>query len=65
MFTTEEQLENLNYKMDRLYPPKKHITTAPTHTPRNFYEQIEVYDDGVNFRIYVYVNGTWRYAALT
>lgn len=44
---------------------KKHIDTAPTFTPKNFFEQIQFYDDGVNRRIYVYVNGTWRYVALT
>ena len=44
---------------------KKHITAAPTHIPRNFFESIEFYDDTTNFRIYLYINGTWRYVALT
>ena len=44
---------------------KKYRTTAPTHTPKNFYEQIEFFDDSVNIRIYVYVNGSWRYVGLT
>lgn len=44
---------------------KRHVTTAPTATPQNFVDQFVFYDDGVNLRLYVYVNGTWRYTALT
>jgi len=40
-----------------LLNPKKHVTSAPTHTPRNFYEQIVFYDDTTNQRIYIYLNG--------
>lgn len=44
---------------------KKHIDTAPTFTPKNFFEQIQFYDDGATRRIYLYINGDWRYVALT
>lgn len=44
---------------------KPHIDTAPTFTPKNFFEQIQFYDDGANYRIYIYINGDWRYVALT
>lgn len=44
---------------------KKHRTTAPTYTPKSFIEQISLYDDGVNYRLYLYVNGSWRYVSLT
>ena len=44
---------------------KAHVDVAPTFTPKNFYEQIQFYDDGATRRIYIYINGDWRYVALT
>lgn len=44
---------------------KKHLTTAPTSTPKNFLDQIQFYDDGTNRRVYFYVNKTWHFATLT
>lgn len=44
---------------------KQPLATAPANSPKNFLQQIEFYDDGVNFRLYLYVNNTWRYCALT
>lgn len=41
------------------------ISTAPTFTPRSFAEQIQFYENGATYRLYVYVNATWRYVALT
>lgn len=44
---------------------KKTLDTAPTFTPKNFYEQIQFYENGATYRIYIHMNGTWRYVALT
>lgn len=44
---------------------KKHLDTAPTLTPKNFYDQIQFYDTGGVRRLYLYINGTWRYVVLT
>lgn len=44
---------------------KKTIDTAPTLTPKNFFEQIQFYENGATYRIYIHMNGTWRYVALT
>lgn len=44
---------------------KKHLDTAPTFTPKNFYEQIQFYDTGGVRRLYLYINGDWRYVVLT
>lgn len=44
---------------------KKSIDTAPTFTPKNFFEQIQFYDNAGTYRVYLYVNGDWRYVALT
>ena len=44
---------------------KRPLSAAPTRTPKNLIEQFELYESGVTRRLYVYVNGTWRYVALT
>lgn len=44
---------------------KRAVATAPTLTPKNFYEQIQFYESGGTRRIYIWVEGTWRYVALT
>jgi len=44
---------------------KKHTATVPTYSPKNFNEQIVFYDDDTNFRLYLWINGTWRYITLT
>jgi hypothetical protein len=47
------------------------VTTAPTHTPRHFYEQFKIYYDDVDTpstrRLYIYSNKAqeWSYIALT
>lgn len=48
-----------------LKTPKQHLVVAPDFVPRTFVDQIQVYDDGTNRRIYIYVNKTWRYVNLT
>jgi hypothetical protein len=44
---------------------KYHLTAAPTFTPKNFLEQIQFYDTGGVRRLYLYINGNWRYITLT
>lgn len=43
------------------------VSTAPTHIPKKFSEQILIYRSGATIRLYVYdtVNNAWRYTALT
>ena len=67
MDTNRKDQFNLNELslIDILSRVKKHITTAPTHNPRTFYEMVEFYDDGSNQRMYFYVNGNWKYTNLT
>ena len=63
--TIEEALSPYIAFLEAMKTTKAHLDTAPTFTPKNFYEQIQFYDDGVNRRIYLYINGDWRYVALT
>jgi hypothetical protein len=51
--------------LETMIRPKRHLTAAPTFKPKNFAEQIQFYDDATNRRIYLYINGSWRYVALT
>lgn len=48
-----------------LLSPKQYLIAAPNFVPRNFLEAIQLMDDGVNRRVYFYMNGSWRYTALT
>lgn len=64
--------ENQTQDLDDFLPllfllryPRRHLTAAPTFTPKNFLEQIQSFDDGTNRRLYLYINKTWRYVALT
>lgn len=55
----------LAYILEGLKVTHKPIATAPVFTPRNFSEQIQIYENGATVRLYIYVNQTWRYVALT
>lgn len=44
---------------------KRPLELAPTNTPKNLLEQFELFDDGVDQRVYFWLGGTWYYAALT
>lgn len=43
---------------------KKVITVAPTHTPRNLWEQFEILSDG-NLKLCVHCGTTWATVNLT
>lgn len=43
----------------------KHGSSAPTYNPTTFFEQFYLYESGSTYRLYVYLNGTWRYVDLT
>lgn len=44
---------------------KRPVSSAPSTTPRTFFEQIQYYENGSTRRLYIYISGTWRYVALT
>jgi hypothetical protein len=60
-FKPEDYISILN----ALRNVKKHITVAPTATPKTFFDQIQFLDDGVDLQVWIWVNGTWRYVDLT
>ena len=40
------------------------LATVPTFI-QNLLDQIQFYESGATRRLYIYMNGTWRYVALT
>jgi hypothetical protein len=44
---------------------KKPIDYFPTTTPKTFLDAIQIYEVGGTHRLYIFVNATWRYVALT
>lgn len=61
----KDQFDNLKKKFDKEYKPRTSTNSVPTYTPKNFFEQFVLYDDGTNQRLYVYINGGWMYASLS
>lgn len=39
------------------------VSVAPTHTPRNFFDQFKIYSNSTTYRFYWYdtTNQAWRY----
>lgn len=60
-FNAEEYIVVLK----KLRAPIPHITAVPTDTPKNFIDSFRLYDSGGTRRLYVFINATWRYVALT
>ena len=44
---------------------KRHRITTPTHKPKSFLEQIEFAKIGTEYRLYLYIDGGWKYVILT
>lgn len=62
---SQAEMYELAYILEGLKVTHKPIASAPVFTPRNFSEQIQLYENGGTVRLYIYVNQTWRYVALT
>lgn len=59
------EMEQFIPLLTQMLRAKQPLSAAPTFTPRNSFEQWQLYESGSTRRIYFYVAGTWRYAALT
>jgi hypothetical protein len=62
---SQKDFDELKFKMDRIYEPRKVTDVIPTTTPRNIKEQIVLYISGTTYRQYTYMNGDWYYVNLT
>lgn len=72
----KQQLSPNALRLDRPQPPARleqlsglfaTVATAPTGVPRTLFDQVKIFNDGVNIRLYIYdiTNNAWRYSALT
>lgn len=62
MSATERDFDGIIVALRTIRQP---IATVPTFIPKNFIEQIQFYESGATYRLYIYQNGTWRYTTLT
>ena len=59
---------NLNYlNIKNITDFLQVVSSIPSATPKNFFDQVKIYSSGGTFRLYVYnyIDNTWRYATLT
>jgi len=43
-----------------LLAPRRAVTSVPTFTPKTFVDCIQLYTDGSNFFLYLFIDGDWR-----
>ncbi len=51
--------------IEALRKVKPFVSTAPTNVPKSFIDGIVFYNSGGTYRVYFYINKSWRYATLT
>lgn len=64
-FEIEENFGGLKVNFDESNKIKKHFSSAPNYKPKNFNEQVVLFDDGVNKKLYLYINNDWVSITLT
>lgn len=64
-FDLKKSFELLKNNFNRDNRTQESISTVPTYTPKSFLEQFVLYDDDTDQRLYVYVNGSWKYVNLS
>ena len=60
-----KQNEFVNREFMKAFRILQHVTTSPTHTPKNFFEQIVILNNGATYELYIYVNGSWKKTVLS
>lgn len=66
-YTEPKMPTSQDQRLENIWGVIKTVSTAPTHVPRKFDEQIVLYVSGVTYRLYIYDTNAnvWRYATLT
>lgn len=49
----------------KLVELKETNSTVPTYIPKNFLDQMYLYKNGTDYRLYLYLNNEWKYIDLT
>ena len=63
-FDLKKSFELLKNNFNEDNKTQESISTVPTYTPKSFLKQFVLYDDGVDQRLYVYLDGIWKYVTL-
>lgn len=63
-FNFKEEFGIVKNNFNKDNKTQESVSTVPTYTPKSFLEQFKIYDDGTNQRLYVYLDGTWKYVNL-
>ena len=58
-------IDNLQDDFDASQKIKRNSSSAPTHSPKNWYEQMYLYKDGATYRLYINIDNTWKYINLS
>lgn len=61
----EERIESLERRTFYSEKLNEVFDTAPTYIPKTFKEQFALYKNGAEYRLYVYISGSWKYEILT
>ena len=65
IFNSKKEVDRYRNEFDAAKRILQHVDTVPTYNPKTFFEQFVLYENGSTYRLYVYLNGTWRYVSLT
>jgi hypothetical protein len=58
--------ENFNQSLiDGLTKIIKDSSIEPTHKPTKILDQFYFYKNGTTYRLYIYINNTWKYVTLS
>lgn len=65
VFENDQTKDAILEDIKQNYFPVEAKAVVPTGKPKSFFEQFYLYESGATRRFYIYINGTWRYSALT
>ena len=61
----EQKSERLRNDFNRSNKFRDAVSSIPTNIPSTWDEQVVLYKSGTTYRMYVYLDDTWRYINLT
>ncbi len=65
LFSDKEQLDEAKEKVNRLYPIREVVSSAPTYTPHQAHEQMVIYSSAGTHKLYVWINESVGWVSTT
>ena len=63
---SDQELNKSNQRyLDDLKRVMKTHSTIPTHEPKKLLDCFWLYKDGDTYRLYIYIDNTWKYSSLS